>query len=403
MEIQGKNSPNSREVFIVAAKRTPVGRFLGQLQSVSAPRLGALAISAALAQCEISRDAVDEVYMGQVLTAGCGQAPARQSALFAELPNHVSCTTVSKVCGSGLMSVILGMQSIQLGNAEVVVCGGQESMSQAPYALPQAREGLRMGHKNMVDTMIHDGLWDVYHQKHMGTCAELCVQKYGFDRKIQDDFATESYRRARQAISDQKFSQEIVSVSVKKGKESFLMDCDEEPLAGDLAKLPLLKPAFDTQNGTITAGNASKINDGAAAVILASAEAVKNFRLKPLARIVNFGRHAHEPELFTTAPVGAIQKVLEKSGKKISEIDLFEINEAFAAVPLAAMKDLEIPHSKVNVKGGACAIGHPIGASGARILTTLIYNLLDFHCQTGLASLCIGGGEALSLLIDRSF
>jgi acetyl-CoA C-acetyltransferase len=387
------------DVFIVAAKRTPIGRFQGVFKDISAPRLGASAISAALSVAGVDKFAVDQVIFGNVLTAGVGQAPARQAALYAGLPEHVRALTVGKVCGSGLQSVVLGAQSIICQDAQVVVAGGQESMTNAPYLLPEGRVGMRMGDKKIVDSMISDGLWDPYNQLHMGNCAEACAKEFHISREEQDAFALESYARARASLEKGLFEKEIVSVQTLQGKSQVLVSQDEEPLAADLSKMSALKPAFDKE-GTITAANASKINDGASALILASGQAVSQHHLKPLAKIVSYGFHAQEPKWFTTAPVAAIQKALQKAHLSVSDIDLFEINEAFALVPLVAMKQLQIPHNKVNIHGGACALGHPIGASGARILTTLIYALQSQNKKRGLAALCIGGGEGIALVVE---
>ncbi len=389
-----------KTVYIVSAKRTPVGRFQGVFKNYSAPKLGAIAVKAAIEASGISNTHIDEIIMGQVLTAGVGQAPARQAALYAGLPESVQALTVGKVCGSGLKAVVLAAQSILLNDSEIVVAGGQESMTNAPYCLPLARDGMRMGHKEIMDTMIHDGLWDPYNNIHMGNCAELCAKEFNFSRQEQDQFAKESYLRARKAMENGLFKNELTSVTVVNGKVTTVVDTDEEPQAADLNKMEQLRPAFEKE-GTITAANASKINDGAAALVLASEEAVKQYNLKPLAKIVSWAGHAQEPKWFTTAPVTAMQRALQKAQLSANEIDLFEINEAFALVTLAAMKKLEIPHTKVNIHGGACAIGHPIGASGARILTTLVHSLLQYKKKYGLATLCIGGGEGIAMIIER--
>lgn len=389
-----------KTVYIVSAKRTPVGRFQGVFKNYSAPKLGAVAVKAAIEASGISNTHIDEIIMGQVLTAGVGQAPARQAALYAGLPESVQALTVGKVCGSGLKAVVLAAQSILLNDSEIVVAGGQESMTNAPYCLPLARDGMRMGHKEIMDTMIHDGLWDPYNDIHMGNCAELCAKEFNFSRQEQDQFAKESYLRARKAIETGLFKNELTSVTVVNGKVTTVIDTDEEPQAADLNKMEQLRPAFEKE-GTITAANASKINDGAAALVLASEEAVKQYNLNPLAKIVSWAGHAQEPKWFTTAPVTAMQRALQKAQLSANEIDLFEINEAFALVTLAAMKKLEIPHTKVNIHGGACAIGHPIGASGARILTTLVHSLLQYKKKYGLATLCIGGGEGIAMIIER--
>lgn len=387
-------------VYIVSAKRTPIGRFQGVFKEMPAPKLGAAAIQAAFSASGLSPESVDEVILGEVLTGGVGQAPARQAALLAGLPHSVQALTIGKVCGSGLKSIVLASYSLLCGASQVVIAGGQESMSQAPYLIPTARDGLRMGHKQIVDSLIHDGLWDPYNHLHMGNCAEFCAKEFQFTRAEQDAFALESYRRARSAQEKGLFKSEIAPVEVSLAKTTSLVDVDEEPGAADLSKMATLRPAFEKE-GTITAGNASKINDGAAALVLASEEAVKKYHLKPMARIVSSAGHAQDPKWFSTAPAPAIEKALSQAQLSVSDIDLFEINEAFALVTLAAMKKLNIPHHKVNVNGGACALGHPIGASGARILTTLIYALQQQNKKYGLASLCIGGGEGIALIIEK--
>jgi len=387
-------------VYIVAAKRTPIGRFQGCLKGLTAPRLGAAAVAAAVAESKVPLEAINEILMGEVLTAGVGQAPARQAAIFAGLPQSVQALTVGKVCGSGLKSVMLAVQALRLNDSEVAVAGGQESMSNAPYLLNAARDGFRMGHKEVQDSMIADGLWDPYNNIHMGNCAEVCAKEHTITRQEQDAFAAESYARARKALETGAFKNEIVGVNVPAGKSTQLVDADEEPNAADLSKMTTLRTAFDKE-GTITAANASKINDGAAALVLASEDAVKKYNLKPLARIASYATHAQDPMWFTTAPVTAIEKAVSKANVSLGDVDLFEINEAFSLVTLAAMKKLNIPHSKVNVNGGAVALGHPIGASGARILTTLVHALHARGLNRGLATLCIGGGEAVALVIDR--
>lgn len=389
----------TREVFIVGAARTPVGSFQGALAGVSATELGSVAIRAALERSGIEPDAVDETYMGNVLTAGVGQAPARQAAKGAGIPDRVPATTVGKVCGSGLQSVILGTKSILLGDAQVVLAGGMESMTNAPYLLPKARAGFRMGHGQVVDSMIHDGLWDPYHDWHMGNAGELCAREFGFSREAQDEFAKVSYQRALAAQERGEFANEIAPVTVKTRKGEVVVSEDEEPKRGNIEKMPSLRPAFDKE-GTITAANASSINDGAAALILASGEAVKARGLTPLARVVGYGGHAQAPEWFTTAPVGAIEAALARTGLGKDDIDLYEINEAFAVVAMATMQKVGLDHSKVNVRGGAIAIGHPIGASGARILTTLLHAMKDLGKKRGLATLCIGGGEAVAVVVE---
>lgn len=391
---------SQNDVFIVSAKRTPMGKFQGGLSTLAAPALGSIAIRAAVTAAGVDASRVGAVLMGQVLSAGSGQAPARQAALGAGLPVGTRCTTVSKVCGSGLQSVILGWGEIRLGNEEVVVAGGQESMSRAPYLLSDARSGLRLGHKELVDSMIHDGLWDPYGNKHMGSCAEECAKKYGFTRELQDDFAKQSYSRALAAYGDKRFAAELVAVETKAGKQVVTFAEDEEFRGANFEKMASLRPAFES-DGTITAANASKINDGAAALVLASGAACAKYGLKPLARILAAGAHAQEPAWFTTAPVFAMQQAIERAQIRMKDVDLFEINEAFANVTMAAIKELELDPAKVNVHGGAIALGHPIGASGARILTTLVHALQAHGKKTGMAGICIGGGEALALVVER--
>ena len=388
------------EVVIVSAARTPVGSFNGSLSQIAAPRLGALAIAAALKRANIKGEEISEVLMGCVLTAGLGQAPARQAAIFSGIPASVPCTTIGKVCGSGLKSIALGRQAILAGEASIVVAGGMENMSLAPHLLEKSRGGYRLGHAEVSDSMVKDGLWDVYNQFHMGNAAELCVKKYKFSREAQDEYAIESYKRALQAQKEGHFKEEIIPIPIKDKKTEKLMDYDEEPLKAKLDKISQLKPVFD-RNGSVTAANASTLNDGAAAVILMSAQEARKRGLKPLAKIRAYAEAAQAPEWFTTAPVQAIQKVLNKTKLKTKDIDLYEINEAFAAVTMAAMKELSLDHTKVNIHGGAVALGHPIGASGARILTTLIYAMKQRQARRGLASLCIGGGEANAMIVER--
>jgi acetyl-CoA C-acetyltransferase len=388
-------------VYIVSASRTPIGAFLGSLASLPAPRLGAAAIQAALERAKVAPDLVGEVFMGNVLSAGIGQAPARQAAIFAGVPHKVPATTVSKVCGSGLQAVVFGAKTIALGDADIVVAGGMESMSNVPYYLPQARTGYRMGNGQIIDGMIHDGLWDPYGNFHMGTAGETCAKEYKFSREAQDEFAKESFRRALAAQKEGLFKNEIVAVSVpqKKG-EPVVVTEDDGPPAGKPEKFASLKPAF-VKDGTITAANASSINDGASALVLASEKAVKEHKLEPLARIMGYAGAAQAPEWFTTAPAAAIKNAETKLGIPTSSIDLFEVNEAFAVVAMAVNKLCNLDPQKVNVRGGAVALGHPIGASGARILTTLLYAMKDTNKKRGLATLCIGGGEALALVVER--
>jgi acetyl-CoA C-acetyltransferase len=388
-------------VYIVGAARTPIGAFLGALSSLAAPRLGAVAIEAALARAKVAPELVGEVFMGNVLSAGIGQAPARQAAIYGKIPQKVPATTVGKVCGSGMQAVIFGAKTIALGDAEIVVAGGMESMSNVPYYMPAARSGARMGNTTLLDGMIHDGLWDPYGNVHMGNCGELCAKEHKLTREAQDDFAKESFRRALAAQKEGLFAKEIAPVSVpqKKGDAVVVKD-DEGPPGGRPDKFPSLKPAFQ-KDGTITAANASSINDGASALVLASEKAVKEHGLEPLARIVGYGGAAKAPEWFTTAPVDAIQNTLAKTGLTKDQIDLYEINEAFAVVTMVANQLLGLDPQKVNARGGAVALGHPIGATGARILTTLIHTMKDQNQKRGLASLCIGGGEALAVIVER--
>ena len=388
-------------VYLVSAVRTPIGAFLGALADLPAPKLGALVVRAALERAGVAPDRVSEVLLGNVLSAGLGQAPARQASLGAGIPNTVPCTTVSKVCGSGLQAVILGVKSIALGDADIVVAGGMESMSNAPYYLPKARGGYRLGNGELIDGLIHDGLWDPYNNFHMGMAGELCAKEKGFSREAQDDFARESYRRALAAQKEGRFANEMVPVEIpqRKGPPQRI-DVDEEPGRADLSKMASLRPAF-SKDGTITAANASKLNDGASAVVLASERAVKEQGLTPLARIVGYGSAAQAPEWFTTAPAKVIDETTKRLGIAKSDIDLYEINEAFAVVTLACAQSCELDLARVNVNGGAVALGHPIGASGARVLTTLVHALTARGAKRGLATLCIGGGEALAVVIER--
>jgi acetyl-CoA C-acetyltransferase len=390
-----------RDVVVVAGARTPVGSFQGSLASLSAPKLGAVAIKAALERAGVPPDAVGEVYMGCVLPAGIGQAPARQAGIGAGIPPAVGAVTVNKVCGSGLKAVVFGANAIASGEHDVVVAGGMESMSNAPYLLPKARDGYRLGHAQVIDSLIHDGLWDAYGNVHMGDCAELCAKEKGITRADQDAFAVESYKRALRAQAEGKFKAEIVPVEIaqKKGPAKIVSD-DEEPGRGDIEKLSGLRPAFQKE-GTVTAGNASSINDGAAALVLAAADVAAARGWKPVARIVGAAGHAQAPEWFTTAPAGAIERLLRKVGWKKEEVDLWEINEAFAVVSIVNNKMLGLDPARVNVWGGAVALGHPIGASGARVLVTLLSALREAGKRRGVASLCIGGGEGIALAVER--
>ena len=388
-------------VYVVSATRTPIGSYLGALASLPAPRLGAVAIKAAIERAKLDPARVQEVFMGNVLSAGIGQAPARQAAIFAGVPDSVPATTVSKVCGSGLQAVIFGTKTVMLGDADVVVAGGMESMSNVPYYLKEARSGYRMGDGKLVDGMIADGLWDPYGNFHMGEAGEKCSKEYSLSREAQDDFARESYRRALAAQKEGLFDAEIVAVDIpqKKG-DPLKVTADEEPGRGDPSKFDKLRPAF-AKDGTITAANASSINDGASALVLASEKAVKEHNLTPLARIVGYGGAAQAPDWFTTAPSKAIDATLNKLGMKKEQIDLWEINEAFSCVTMACSKLTGLDPAKVNVRGGAVAMGHPIGASGARILTTLLFSMRDHKVSRGLATLCIGGGEAVAVVVER--
>jgi acetyl-CoA C-acetyltransferase len=390
-----------RKAVIVSAARTPVGSFNGLLSSVPATRLGSIAIGGALKETQLNGDQVDEVIMGNVLSAGLGQAPARQASLGASLPQSVGCTTVNKVCGSGLKAVMLAHQAIVAGDVDMVIAGGMESMSNAPYLLMKARSGYHMGHGELVDSMIQDGLWDVYNQFHMGEAAELCADKLGISREDQDQFAVLSYRRALKALQGGEYRREIVSVPVSQRDGAVrLVEEDEEPKRVSLERLPTLKPAF-TKNGSVTAGNASSISDGAAALVVMAEEKAKALGLNSRARIIDYGSFATDPAWFTTAPVHAISSLLKKTRRQITDVDLFEINEAFAVCSVAVNRELGLDPDKVNIRGGAVALGHPIGASGARILTTLIHALEDMNLGTGVASLCIGGGEAVAMMVER--
>jgi acetyl-CoA C-acetyltransferase len=389
-----------REVVIVSASRTPIGSFSGTLSTIPATQLGSIAIKDAVKKSGIDAEIVDEVIMGNVLTAGEGQAPARQAALGSGLPDKVTCMTINKVCGSGLKAVMLAAQTIMLNDANIIVAGGMENMSLAPHLMEKSRTGYRMGNVQITDSMIKDGLWDPYKNYHMGNAAELCVKKEEFSREEQDEYAVKSYEKALNAIKEGYFKDEIAAVEIpqKKGDPT-IIDTDEEPFKAKLEKLPSLKPAFE-KDGTITAANASSINDGAAALVVMGGDTAEQLGIKPLARIVAQVSHAQAPEWFTTAPIYAIQKVLDKAKLTLEDIDLFEINEAFSAVTMAAIKELRLDRKKVNINGGAVALGHPIGASGARILTTLIHSLKRTGKKYGLATLCIGGGEASALIVE---
>jgi acetyl-CoA C-acetyltransferase len=391
----------AREVVIASAVRTPIGAFQGALAALTAPQLGSVAIKAALARAGIEGKDVHEVLMGCVLPAGQGQAPARQASRGAGIPDEVGCVTVNKVCGSGLKAVMLAAQAIRAGDAEIVVAGGMESMTNVPYLLPQARGGYRLGNGTLIDGLVHDGLWDPYKNFHMGNAGELCARECAIPRDRQDEYAAASYRRAVAAVKEGKFREEIVAVEVpsRKGPATPVAD-DEQPFKGDPDKLAGLRPAFD-KAGTITAGNASTLNDGAAAVVVMSREEAERRGVTPLATIRGDAGHAQAPEWFTTAPTGAIQRLLQKTGHKADDVDLWEINEAFAVVALVNQDRLGIPLDRLNVRGGAIALGHPIGASGARVLTTLLYAMKQEGKRRGVASLCIGGGEAVAVMVER--
>lgn len=390
---------NTDPVVILAARRTPVGAFQGVFASVSAPQLGAAAIKAALADSGLAASAIDEVIMGCVLSAGLGQAPARQAALGAGLGVEVPATTLNKMCGSAMRAVMLGCDQILAGSSNAVVAGGIESMTNAPYLLPKARAGYRMGNQEVLDHMFFDGLQSPWDGQLMGCFAEATAEKYNFGRKAQDDFAAESVRRALAAVNDGHFEAEITPVTAKTRKGEVVVNKDETPFTLDIAKIPTLKPAFK-KDGTVTAASSSGISDGAAALVLSRESFAASQGRKPLARVVGYASFAREPEWFTVAPVGAMQKLLKQLNWQPKDVDLYEINEAFAAVPMAAIKDLGLDPAKVNVNGGACALGHPIGATGARILTTLLYALRARGKRRGIASLCIGGGEATAIAVE---
>lgn len=389
-----------KKVVITSARRTPIGSFNGSLSSLSASQLGSIAIKAILDESKISSDIIDEVILGNVLTAGIGQAPARQAAIFAGLSEKTECMTINKVCGSGLKAVMLAAQAIQTGNAEIIIAGGQESMSNAPYILDKARNGYRLGNGEIIDSLVKDGLWDVYNNVHMGNCAEACAKEFKFTREALDEFTINSYQKALDAQKNGRFKDEIIEVKVKSGREDVLVNIDEEPSKVRFDKIPSLKPVFD-KNGVVTAANSSSINDGSAALLVISEDKANQLGLIPLVEIIDQSSAAKAPIQFTTAPADSINKVLKKANLKITDIDLFEINEAFAVVSLANNKLLGLDGSNVNVNGGAVALGHPIGASGARVLVTLIHEMKKRKSKYGLASLCIGGGEAASLIVKN--
>ena len=389
------------EVVILSAVRTPIGAFQGVLRDVPAPRLGAAALQGALRRAGVAPEAVDQVLLGCCLPAGQGQAPARQAALGAGCPPSSGAVTINKMCGSGMRAVMDAANALRSGEYSIVAAGGMESMTQAPYLLPGAREGQRLGHGKLLDSMIYDGLWDVYRDVHMGNCAEICAQHFGFTREEQDEYARESYRRARAAIESGRSAAEIVPVEVPQKKGApLVVERDEEPFKSDLEKMAGLRPAFQ-KDGTVTAANASKINDGAAVLVLTTAEHAAKIGARPIARLLAQASAAQAPEWFTTAPVPAVRRALEIAGLTVDQVDLFEINEAFAVVAMACAKELAIPTDKLNVRGGAVAYGHPIGASGARILATLLSELEERGARYGCAGICIGGGEATAVVVER--
>jgi acetyl-CoA C-acetyltransferase len=391
----------TREVVIASACRTPIGSFNGSLSSIPAPKLGAIAIEEAMKRAGLPKNEVNEVIMGCVLAAGIGQAPARQAALFAGLPESVEAMTINKVCGSGMKAIMLGAQAIALGDADVIVAGGMENMSQTPYYLDKARNGYWMGHGQVTDSMIKDGLWDVYNDYHMGNAAELCAKECNVPREVQDEFAILSYERAIDSQNAGRFKEEIVPVAIpQKGEQPTIIDVDEEPKKFKKEKMLTLKPAFQ-KDGTVTAANASKINDGAAATVLMSSEKARSLGIKPLARIVGYASAAKKPEWFTTAPADVITKVLKKVSLTKDDIDLYEINEAFSVVTLIVNRLIGLDVKKVNINGGAVALGHPIGASGARIMVTLIHAMKQRNVKLGMGAICIGGGEASAIIVER--
>lgn len=388
-----------KPVYILSARRTPIGSFMGALSTVPSPKLGAVAIEAALKDAAVKASDVGQVYMGSVLQAGVGQAPARQAAIYAGIPKSVPATTINKVCGSGMKALMLGAQSIETGEAELVVVGGMENMSQVPHYLEASRGGYRMGHQKIVDGMIKDGLWDPYGDKHMGNCAELCAKEYGFTREAQDEYAIQSFKRSQAAQKNGHFKTEIAPVTISSKKGDVIVDADEGPAKAQFDKMTKLPPVFQ-KDGTVTAANASTINDGAAALVLASEEYVKRTGVKPLAKLVSYASHAQEPEWFTTAPAQAARNALERAKWSKADVDLWEVNEAFAIVAMAAMKDLELDNDRLNVHGGGVSLGHPIGASGARIVVTLLNALKTHGKKRGLASICIGGGEGTAVTVE---
>jgi acetyl-CoA C-acetyltransferase len=391
---------NNDPIVIVAAKRTPIGSFQGSLSGANTPHLGATAAKAALEQANLKGDDINEVIYGCVLPAGVGQAPARQASLAAGIPENVGCTTINKVCGSGMKAVMLAHDIIKAGSANVVLAGGMESMTNAPYLLPKARGGYRMGHGDIIDHMFFDGLQNPYDGQMMGVFGEATADKYNFTREAQDAFSIESVKRAQSAITEGRFKDEITPVTVTVRRKESVVDTDEEPGKCDIEKIPGMRAAFRKENGTVTAASSSSISDGAAALILMRESEANRRGITPLAKIIGHSAFAHEPEWFTTAPVHATKELMEQVGWNKNDVDLFEINEAFAVVTMAAMHDLELDHAKVNIEGGACALGHPIGCTGARLLVTLIHSLKNRGLKKGIASLCIGGGEATAVAVE---
>lgn len=391
---------NISEVYVIDAVRTPIGSFMGSLSTIPATKLGSIVIRALMDRNKLSSKDIDEVIMGNVIQAGEGQAPARQAALGAGLDSLTQCMTINKVCGSGLKSVMLASQAIALGDADIIIAGGMECMSQIPFYIKNIRNGYKMGDQQLIDGMLEDGLIDAYDKTHMGNIAEICAEDYKITRQEQDDFAVESYKRALKSIEERKFVNEIIPVEIQTKKGNVIVDTDEDPQIVNFEKLRNLKPVFK-KDGTITAANASSINDGASAILLVSKEKAEMMNLKPIAKIIAQSSAAKDPKWFTTAPIDAIKKVLNKADLNIDDINIFEINEAFSVVSIVVNKELGLNPSKVNIKGGAVALGHPIGASGARILTTLLHSLKETNSKYGLASLCIGGGEASALIVER--
>lgn len=393
---------NNNDIVITGAARTPMGSFQGSLSNEKATRLGSIAIEAALSKANIKSEDVDDVVMGCVLPAGLGQAPARQSAIGAGIPNTAGATTINKMCGSGMRAAMIANDKLIAGSSKIIIAGGIESMSNTPYVLPKVRSGLRMGHGELKDHMFLDGLEDAYEEgRLMGSYAEATAEAYQFTRQAQDEFAIRSLKRAKKANEDGSFNEEIVPVEVKNRKGSKIISQDEQPFSADISKIPNLKPAF-SKDGTVTAANSSSISDGAAALVMMSRIEAERCNSKPLAKVVAHATNSHDPAWFTTAPIGAIKKVLDKANWNIKDVGLFEINEAFAVVPMAAMKDLNLSPEIVNVHGGACALGHPVGTSGARIIATLISAMHKYDVQKGIASLCIGGGEATAIAIEKN-